>query len=117
MTLEEAKPQSQLSYTVLRAGLGLCGALMVIVFIRSGVVSGPLVPNFDKVSVGFINTLGPNRLPISFALPSKDIALLVVLCFLTGFSGALVPSMLGRTEAQFAQASVAAPTSRTTNRG
>jgi hypothetical protein len=101
MTLEEVKLQRQLSYTLLRAGFGLCGALMVIVFIRSGVISGPLLPDFMKVDVEFIDSSGPNHLPISFVLPSKDLALLVVLCFLAGFSEALVPSMLARTETQF----------------
>jgi hypothetical protein len=40
---------------------------------------------------------------MSFVVPSKDLALLTVWCFLAGFSESLVPSILSSTERQFAE--------------
>jgi len=42
---------------------------------------------------------------MSFVVPSKDLALVTVWCFLAGFSESLVPSILTSTERQISEGS------------
>jgi hypothetical protein len=108
MTLDEVFLHRELSYTLLRAGVGMCGALIVYFFLRSGIASGPLFPEFERVSIDFVNIPRPDSLSpsvkMAFVMPSKDLALLTFWCFLAGFSEALVPSILANTERQLSQA-------------
>lgn len=107
MTLDEVFLHRELSYTLLRAGVGMCGALIVYFFLRSDLVSGPLFPNFAEVAIEYVRIVPP-AVEMTFVMPSKALALLTFWCFLAGFSEALVPSILANTERQLSQASTSA---------
>jgi len=47
--------------------------------------------------------------PMTFVVPSKDLALLTVWCFLAGFSEILVPSILAGTERQLSETTAQSP--------
>ena len=68
--------------------IGFCAGLLVYYFIRSWLIQGPLVPN-----------LAPDEQTPGFDL-FQALALLVVWCFLGGFSERLVPALLSKTEVQ-----------------
>jgi hypothetical protein len=112
MTLDEVFLHREWSYTLLRAGVGMCGALIVYFFLRSEFMSGALFPEFTEVALHYVRIDRPDAVPMSFVMPSKHLALLTFWCFLAGFSEALVPSILANTERQMAQAG-AAPSSPT----
>jgi hypothetical protein len=107
MTLDEVFLHREWSYTLLRAGVGVCGALIVYFFLRSGIVTGALFPAFDEVRIELIKVPGEYKAAaaaMTFVMPSKALALLTFWCFLAGFSEALVPGILSTTEREFANA-------------
>jgi hypothetical protein len=92
MSVEQAALQRKLPYTLFRAGVGVCGALVVYFFLRSGILgSGSLVPNFENIEIGVHGKM-------NVAAPSTDLALLTFWCFLAGFSEKLVPSIISGGE-------------------
>jgi hypothetical protein len=107
MTIDEVFVQREISYTLLRAGVGMCGALVVYIFLRSEFVSGPLFPMFKDVAIQFVAPAHERAVNMTFVMPSKDLALLTFWCFLAGFSEALVPNILASTEKQLTEASTA----------
>jgi hypothetical protein len=108
MTLDEVFLHRELSYTLLRAGVGMCGALIVYFFLRSGLMEGSLFPDFEKVSLELVNVSSDKTVTMSFVMPSENLALLTVWCFLAGFSEALVPSILASAEGKISGVGVAA---------
>ncbi len=108
MTLDEVFLHRELSYTLLRAGVGMCGALIVYFFLRSGLVSGALFPTFQMVALEYVEIKDQGMVPMTFVMPSPALALLTFWCFLAGFSEALVPNILANTERQLSQASASA---------
>jgi hypothetical protein len=107
MTLDEVFLHRELSYTLLRAGVGMCGALIVYFFLRSGILEGSLFPEFEKVSLQLVNVSSDRTVWMDFVMPSEALALLTFWCFLAGFSEALVPSILASTESKLSDASTA----------
>lgn len=107
MPFDEVFLHREVMYTMLRAGVGICGALIVYFFLRSGLLGGDIFPEFDKISMVWIEA-GTNSddhpLKMAFVVPSTDLALLTVWCFLAGFSEALVPSILANTEGRLSNA-------------
>jgi hypothetical protein len=107
MSLDEAFLHREFSYALLRAGVGMCGALIVYFILRSGIIDGALFPSFDKLAMDFVR-VPETAVQMTFVVPSRDLALLTVWCFLAGFSEILVPSVLSGTERRLAEAATPA---------
>ena len=103
MKLDDVLLHREWSYSLLRAGVGLCGALVLYFFLRSGIVDGALFPKFSDIAIQFVQHPA-NSVPMTFVMPSKDLALLTFWCFIAGFSEKLVPTMLTNSERQLADA-------------
>jgi hypothetical protein len=99
MTLDEVFLHREFSYTLLRAGVGMGGAAIVYFFLKSGVIDGAVFPKFDQIAMEWVRV--PDN-SMSFVVPSKDLALMTVWCFLAGFSEVIVPNLLTSAERQFA---------------
>jgi hypothetical protein len=107
MSLDEVSLQREWTYTLLRAGVGVCGALIVYIFLRSGIAEGALFPKFDEIKIELVNvdsTAKDTAVHMAFAMPSKALALLTFWCFLAGISETLVPSILKSTEQELTNA-------------
>ncbi len=108
LELDDLLRQRQLSYTLLRAGVGLCGALIVYLFLRSGIIDGAVFPHFEQIAIEDVTV--PSRVgtatnvPMTLQVPSKDLALLIVWSFIAGFSEQIVPAILARTTEQLSGA-------------
>jgi hypothetical protein len=106
--LDDVFLQRELSYTLLRAGVGMCGALIVYLFLRSGIVEGAVFPHFDKIAIEQVivplKRDSATNVPMKLLIPSRDLALLIVWSFIAGFSKVLVPAILARTAEQFSNA-------------
>jgi hypothetical protein len=112
MSLDEVFLQRQWPYTLLRAGVGVCGALVVYFFLRSGIADGPLFPKFDEIRIELVSVAAEGAVPMAFVMPSKALALLTFWCFLAGFSETLVSSILTGTEQQLSNTSTSGQPSR-----
>jgi hypothetical protein len=108
MPLEELGTNTEWSFSLLRAGVGMCGALILYYFFHSGLIDGSIFPHVDKLAVRVFPATEAGALEMAFTAPSRDLALLTVWCFLGGFSEVLVPGLLAKTEGQFAETAVGA---------
>jgi hypothetical protein len=109
LTIGGLKDAREFASIILRACVGMIGAVIVFFFLKSGVIGGGLFPDFSQIGVEEFPfpikpapaTATDTASTISFRLyyPSKSWALLVVWSFLAGFSERLVPSILRDTEA------------------
>lgn len=114
LSIGELKAAREFTSIFLRGSVGMCGALVVFFFLRSGIVDGSLFPNFAKLGLNDSSVpmqeaagMGSPTEPIPqlrLILPSQQLALLAIWCFLAGFSERLVPSILSSTEQQFGSA-------------
>jgi hypothetical protein len=86
-TLDDLKILHASSNLMTRALIGICAGLIIFYFIRAGLLTGPLVPDLIV------------RTDAGYDLFTA-MALLVVWCFLGGFSEKLVPALLSKTEGQ-----------------
>jgi hypothetical protein len=110
MSVDKAVLQAKWSYTLLRAGVGVCGGLVVYIFLRSGIATGALFPVFNEVSIDLVPVKAPDAVTMTFAMPSKAVALLTLWSFLAGYSEKLVPGILGSAEQKLTDAATPAQT-------
>ena len=100
----------------LRGAVGMLGAFVLFLFLKSGLVRGNMFPEFTKIGLDFLTYGGPgDGTPDAVAqsgavpeimhliVPSNALALLAVWSFLAGFSERLVPNVLANTEASLAK--------------
>lgn len=103
---------------VLRGCVGMCGALVVFFILRAGIIDGQFFPKFTELTIydhylkmvettsgsgatdlsGLVKPELIKEIKLRQILPSPQLALLAVWCFLAGFSERLVPSILASTE-------------------
>ena len=102
----------------LRGAVGMCGAVVVFFFLRSGLVGGGLFPDFTKLGFdyedysAFFAHIPPSPVATDIMAkntmhtiePSQSLALLAMWSFIAGFSERLVPTILSKTEASFSDA-------------
>ena len=112
MSLDEVFLQREWPYTLLRAGVGVCGALVVYFFLRSGIAEGALFPKFEEIRIELVNVAADGAIPMAFVMPSRSLSLLTFWCFLAGFSETLVSRILKSTEEDLTNAATPAQPSR-----
>lgn len=110
LSVNELKSEQDLSAIIFRCSVGMCGALTVFLFLQSGIVKGSLFPDFtrlDLTDVPAVRDVSPVTCSSSMRLilPSANLALMMMWCFLAGFSERLVPTILTSTEESLANAS------------
>ena len=66
-----------------------------ILFLHSGIITGALIPDVDKMSVDLSQE--PQKYS-HLLIANRDLALLIIWGFFAGFSERLIPSILATTE-------------------
>jgi hypothetical protein len=79
--LEHLKITYRLDFIIVRVIIGMCAGLLFFYFFESGMLSGALLPDFSKSN-----------------LDEANFALLIIWCFLAGFSEKLVLDILSKSE-------------------
>jgi hypothetical protein len=103
MALDELFNARTYHFIVLRASIGIVGALIVYFFLQSGLVAGSVFPKFNQLTMDMVSfsDAGTVKWPTKLLLPSADLALLIMWSFISGFSESLVPTVLSNAERQF----------------
>ena len=87
MSLDDLRMMSRFSSIAVRVIIGMGASVILYYFLQAGILTGPLLPEFDFANDGVVQG-------------KKNLALLIIASFLAGFSERLVPSILLRTERQ-----------------
>jgi hypothetical protein len=102
MSLDEMFLQRDWSHTLLRGGVGVCGALIVFCFLgcefAKGTVFEALFPHFQKIGIDPVGATNGQIVPMVSFIPTKDLSLLMFWCFIAGFSETFVSRILKNTE-------------------
>jgi hypothetical protein len=83
MSLDPLKVMSRFGFLLTRIMIGIGGGLMVFYALQAGLVEGKFLPDLSNIARG---------------LTIADHALLVIWCFVAGFSERFVPGLLARME-------------------
>jgi hypothetical protein len=86
--IEDLKTSRGWTFILSRAFVGIGASLILYYLITAGVVGGDIFPKIDGLFTA--QAVDPNF--------RKQFALLIVACFLAGFSERLVPNLLSRSE-------------------
>ncbi|WP_089721122.1 hypothetical protein [Candidatus Entotheonella palauensis] len=96
-TLEEVKMLQRYSFVVSRVVIGMGAGIIFYYFLQSGILEGEFMPN----RLSGLALVQEGQADPSFKDPEfQDLALLIVWCFLSGFSEQLVPNILSKAEEQ-----------------
>jgi hypothetical protein len=106
--LEELESAKAWRSILLRGAVGMLGALIVFYALDSGLITGKLIPVMSGAALYYVPVASanlPDNAVFALVLPTPDLALLVVWCFVAGFSERVVPDILSAAEGQFIAAS------------
>lgn len=96
-TLEDLQVVRRYPYILSRIIIGVGAGLLFFYFLQADILQGQIFPSFTEA----VQTADYKGLKsMTMALNNKNLALLIIWCFLAGFSEKLVPSILSKTEAQ-----------------
>jgi hypothetical protein len=102
MSLDDMFLQSDWSHTLLRGGVGVCGALIVFYFLGTEFAKGTafevFFPCFQKIGIELVGATHGQVVPMESWIPTKDLSLLMFWCFIAGFSETFVSTILNNTE-------------------
>jgi hypothetical protein len=93
-SLEDLSAASSWTTLTVRASVGLGAAAILYFFFRSGLLQGSLWP--DLANLAF----EPAEKTTTFVVPNQQWCLLILWCFIAGFSETFVPNILAQTEAK-----------------
>lgn len=105
-TLDDLIAASSWYTLMVRGSVGLGAAAILYFFFESGLLEGSLWPDLTQLGFNKIKTpAGELAIESSrvFRVPNQHWCLLVVWCFLAGFSETLVPNILQKTEQKGAE--------------
>jgi len=91
-TLEDVDVAVEWHTLVIRGAFGIGAATILYFFFESGLLEGSLWPNLERLGA---QEVGQSKV---LKVPNRDLSLLVIWCFIAGFSENFVPSVLVRTE-------------------
>jgi len=91
-SLEDLTAASSWYALIVRGSVGLGAAVILYFFFESGLLEGSLWPDLENLSFNGVKSLHGAH------VPNANWCLLVIWCFLAGFSETLVPSILQKTE-------------------
>jgi hypothetical protein len=91
-TLEDLVAAGNWYSLAVRGAVGLGAAVILYFFFKSGLLEGSLWPNLGELGFAAVKD-GPG-----LYVPNQNWCLLVIWCFIGGFSETFVPSILNKTE-------------------
>lgn len=94
-TLEDLTAASGWHTLLVRGSVGLGAAVILYFFFESGLLEGSLWPKLTQLDFTTVSSANGSR---SLSVPNRNWCLLVIWCFLAGFSETLVPNILQKTE-------------------
>lgn len=92
-SLDDLRSASAWRTLAVRGSVGLGAAAILYFFFRSGLLGGSLWPNLSELAFEPLKNAGAQGL-----VPNQHWCLLVIWCFLAGFSETFVPNILSKTE-------------------
>ncbi len=98
-TLEDLRAGYRWFALIIRAAVGLGAAMILYFFFESELLGGNLWPDLNRLGLSSIKDAENRDVPNTF-VPNKEICLLVIWCFIAGFSENFVPNILVKTESK-----------------
>jgi hypothetical protein len=105
LSLDQVEDARQWSSILLRGSVGMCAAVLVFLFLRSNIAGGELLPNLEKVGLAKLKLEDTGSMKLAFLAPTPHFALLIIWCFLAGFSERFVQDILAASEKKLSAAS------------
>ena len=101
-TLDDVSAASSWRTLTVRGSVGLGGAVILYFFFRSGLLDGNLWPDLNELGFDqLVEKVGENQIPFGlWVVPNEDWCLLIIWCFIAGFSETFVPNILVQTQAR-----------------